>query len=101
MPRPCSIDLRRRVVEAYENNEGTYEEIAARFQVGEASVDRWLALKREQGSVEPKQMGGRRYCSFDEDAEEVLRFLVFENPDSTRDELVDQLAQEIGAVVPQ
>lgn len=46
--------LRRRIVEAYERNEGTYFELAQRFGVGEATVYRLLKLKRERGNVRPE-----------------------------------------------
>jgi transposase len=45
------LDLRRRIVEAYERKEGTYFELARRFGVGEATVYRLLRLKRERGNV--------------------------------------------------
>ena len=47
------MELRRRIVEAYERKEGTYFELAQRFGVGEATVYRLLKLKREQGNVRP------------------------------------------------
>ena len=34
------MDLRQRILEAYLTHEGTWEEIACRFQVGVATVDR-------------------------------------------------------------
>lgn len=51
-----STDLRKRVVEAYKGGlSGTYKETAKMFDVGEASVSRWLRLERETGDVEPRQ----------------------------------------------
>ncbi len=47
------MELRRRIVEAYERKEGTYFELAQRFGVGEATVYRLLKLKRERGTVKP------------------------------------------------
>jgi transposase len=50
-----SIDLRRRIVEAYSGKQsGTYFETAKMFGVGEATVSRLLRLHRETGDVEPK-----------------------------------------------
>lgn len=45
------LDLRQRIVEAYERKEGTYFELARRFGVGEATVYRLVRLKRERGNV--------------------------------------------------
>jgi len=40
------VELRARVVEAYEAGEGSYAVIAARFAIGEASVKRWVRRRR-------------------------------------------------------
>jgi transposase len=40
------LELRERVVEAYEAGGGSYSVIAARFAIGEASVKRWVRRKR-------------------------------------------------------
>lgn len=52
------IELRKRVVDAYEAGEGTYEEIAAQVHVGTASVNRWVRLQRTRGSVVPQRKRG-------------------------------------------
>ena len=54
-----SLDLRRRLVEAYlEKRSGTYEETAKLFGVGPATVSRNLRRFRESGDVEYKAIGG-------------------------------------------
>jgi transposase len=58
MPEPHPLELRSRVVEAYEGGEGSYLEISQRFAVGVASVKRWVRLNRDQGSVAPRPRGG-------------------------------------------
>jgi transposase len=52
------VELRERVVAAYESGKGSYPEIAELFGVGEASVRRWVQLQRKFGTVEPKAAGG-------------------------------------------
>lgn len=42
-----SVDLRQRGVEAYATGAGSLREIAGRFIIGEASLKRFLRLKRE------------------------------------------------------
>ena len=54
------VALRERVVAAYEAGKGTYRELAELFGVGEASVKRWVRLKRKLGHVSPKAAGGGR-----------------------------------------
>lgn len=52
------IELRERVVRAYESGEGSYPEIGERFSVGEASVKRWVWQHRRAGDLTPKRKGG-------------------------------------------
>jgi transposase len=81
------MDLRRRIVAAYERNEGTYAEIAKRFGVGEATVSRLLRRKRERGHVEPEAPGGGFPARIsDAQLPELVR-LVAERPDATLDSL--------------
>lgn len=57
MAEAHSLELRVRVVRAYEAGEGSYPVIAARFSVGEASVRRWVSLHRK-GDLRPRRKGG-------------------------------------------
>ena len=52
------LELRIRVVEAYEAGDGSYGLIGVRFAVGEASVKRWVHRKRRTGSLVPDAKGG-------------------------------------------
>lgn len=92
MPAPYSDDLRERVVSAYLSGGGTYEEIAARFAVGRATVDRWVSRFRRTESVAPDAMGGDRHSKLDEEGRGLVRRLVEAQPDITREELVKELA---------
>jgi len=87
MSKAASEDLRRRVVGAYLAGEGTYEEIAARFVVGPASVDRWLNAYRTRGSYAPKPHGGGKPNKIDKEGLALLAKLVEEHPDITLAEL--------------
>ena len=49
MGKPLSMDLRRRVIDAVDNGEGTLEEIAARFCVGRTSICNILRRERLTG----------------------------------------------------
>jgi len=55
MPLIYSLDLRQKAVSAYENDEGTQTEIAKRFSIGLRTLQEWLVLKKETGSLEPKE----------------------------------------------
>jgi transposase len=58
MAEAYSVELRERVVRAYEAGEGTHSELGERFALGEATVKRWVWLKRKTGSVSPVPKGG-------------------------------------------
>lgn len=55
MPTAYSLDLRKKAVSAYENGEGSQEEIARRFSIGLRTLQEWLILKTNTGTVEPKE----------------------------------------------
>jgi transposase len=58
MTEAYSIELRERVVRAYEAGEGSHAELGERFALGEATVKRWVWLKRKTGGVLPVPKGG-------------------------------------------
>ncbi|MSP92818.1 MAG: hypothetical protein EXR79_13605, partial [Myxococcales bacterium] len=49
MGRALSEDLRERAVQAYEEGDGTKQEIAGRFCIGTATLQRWTRRWRERG----------------------------------------------------
>lgn len=58
MKRPISLDLRERIVAAYDAKEGTREEVAKRFKVSLGMVKKLLAQRGRTGDL-----GARyRYC---------------------------------------
>lgn len=95
MPAALSTDLRLRVVKAVESGV-TYEEAASIFEVGRASVSRWVRQWREKKNLEPRPCGGSKSPLDEEDASTVLRWLVESDPDATLDELVSRLKAELG-----
>lgn len=52
MPGALSKDLRQRVVDAHDNGEGSYVELAERFGIGVATVKRWMWRWRDTGDVD-------------------------------------------------
>ncbi|MBK6696076.1 MAG: helix-turn-helix domain-containing protein [Myxococcales bacterium] len=53
MPAPHPIELRERVVRAYERGGESILVVAARFGVAPAALQRWLRRKREADTVAP------------------------------------------------
>ena len=86
-----SVDLRERVVAALEGGK-TIHTVAVEFKLGEATVYRWKRLKRETGSLAPRQRGGGHPRAIDGPAERLLAELVAAKPDLTLEELVKELS---------
>jgi transposase len=82
-----SIDLRQRVVAAYDALEGSQEQLAARFAVSISWVRKLLRQRRATGSIDPKPHGGGHAPAFDADADARLRQAVRDDSDATLQEL--------------
>jgi transposase len=90
--RPYSMDLRQRVAQAVDRQEGSLRRLARRFCVGLSFVSRLLRRRRQAGTLAPKPHGGGQRPALDEQALQRLRQLVQEQPDATLQELRDRLA---------
>ena len=82
-----SQDLRQRVLDAVERNEGSLRQIARLFVVSLSFVDRLLQLHRRTGSLEPKPHAGGRHAALGPDDRERLQALVRQQPDATLKEV--------------
>ena len=91
-----SQDLRQRAVEAYHDGEGTYVELGERFKIGSATLQRWVKLEAETGSLEPRTGNNRRPLLLDDEEQSILRHLLHNSPDSTDQDLADALAMVTG-----
>lgn len=78
-----SMDLRERIVEAYEAGEGSYEAIAERFSVGPTVVGKFVRQKRDLGTVAPQIHRRGRKAAVSGEKEEELRKHLEEHPDAT------------------
>jgi transposase len=58
MANAYPLELRERVVAAYEAGEAGYTLLARRFKVGEATVKRWVRQFHREGHLRPKKKGG-------------------------------------------
>jgi transposase len=89
MPKPCSLELRERVVNAVESG-ASRREAAEWFEVSPSSAIKWVQRRRATGSIAPKPSGGS--TSPLEEHAEILLSLIAEQPDLTLDEIVGSLA---------
>ena len=80
---PLSLDLRERIVAAYEANEGSQDEIGRRFSVSSAVVGKLVRQKHELGTLEPQTFRrGRKPAVAGKKLEE-LRAHLEKYPDAT------------------
>lgn len=91
-----SLDLRRRIVEAYHRAEGSAATLARRFDVSPRSVQRLLARSKQGDDLTPKPHGGGRRRALSQDDEHFLAQVLQSEPDLTQQALVERLHAERG-----
>jgi transposase len=74
------IELRIRVVEAYENKEGSIRALAERFKVSKNFVNDMIKLKNKTGSLEPKPHAGGHVPKIDELGLKIVEEVLEANP---------------------
>ena len=85
-----SMDLRERVVDAYDRKTGTQEEVAARFDVSVSWLKKLLRFRRAKGSIAPKPHGGGWTPKFSGERLEELKKAVEQDPGATLEELLER-----------
>jgi transposase len=91
--RPISNDLRRRIIEAIQENEESQPEIAERFSLSLSTVEKLWQRFRTTGSYEPLLHSGGRSRLLAAD-EKLIRAEVAAHPDITLAELTARVAVE-------
>ena len=93
--RAYSNDLRRRIIDAVQENEQSQPEIAAHFSVSLSFIEKLWHRFRSTGKYEALPHAGGRTRLLKED-EIVIRAAVTAQPDSTLAELCETVAGETG-----
>ena len=91
-----SVDLRKRVVEAYEEGGVSYAAVGRRFSVHWRSVKAWVELSRSTGSLEPSKAPRGRKTLLQGDKLDQLKQLVEEDINATEADLVERLKKRFG-----
>jgi transposase len=84
-----SMDLRERVVQAYDAKVGSQAAIAKLFNVSLCWVQKLLRRRRETGSIAPLPHGGGQKLKFSGETLAALKQDVETNPDASLQELLD------------
>jgi transposase len=93
---PYSLDLRQKLLHAYERWSGSQRALAELFGVSVSFVEKLLQRQRATGTVAPKPHGGGPSRRLDAADEDWLRQWVYEQPDLTLAELGERLANATG-----
>ena len=94
MPAPYSLDLRKRVIEAYEAKEESVRQIARRFKVSLSFVRDLTRRYRETQKIEPRPHGGGAVVKLGGPQLEIVEALVKAQPDALLTELCERFAQK-------
>ena len=85
--RTISLDLRERILEAYDKDEGTREQIAHRFKVSLGLVKKLLQQRRRTGDIAPRHRYSGRKPDIVATHRQQMRQLLGRKPDMTLKEL--------------
>lgn len=98
MSVPLPIELRQRIVAAVKDGM-SWDEAAEVFRVGRASVNRYMRLERENGSVEPRPHGGGQTHRITDDDLKTLRQIIDQRADATIAQIRDAFCERTGSTV--
>ena len=99
MPAPLSVDLRQRIVAAYEAKEGSQRQLAERFKVSLSFIRDLRRHHRETCTVQPKPHGGGAVAKLGKEQLLIVEALVTAQPDVLLEELCERCAQQTGVEV--
>jgi transposase len=94
--KPYSLDLRQKILRAYDQRLGSQRALAALFGVSQSFLEKLLQRRRTSGAIAPRPHAGGRPPHYDEAALTLVRQWVREQPDATLEELCTQLQQQCG-----
>jgi transposase len=94
--KPYALDLRQKILDAYDHQRGSQRALAALFGVSRAFLEPLLRRRRTTGEIAPRPHAGGRQPRCDSAALAVVRQLVREQPDATLEELCARLQHQQG-----
>lgn len=93
--KPTSIDLRERIVAAYDAGEGTRQQVADRFKVSLGLVKKLLAQRKSLGTIEPQYQNVGRNPAFGGDHLKHLETFLQQHSDATLMEIKAHFSDRI------
>jgi transposase len=89
--KTLSLDLRERILMAYDSEQGSREEIGRRFRVSTGMVKKLLQQRRHKGDIGPRHHRSGRKPMLREEHRRRLEEMVNQKPDITLAEMRDAL----------
>ena len=99
MPAPLCVDLRQRVIAAYQAKEASQRQLAERFKVSLSFVRDLTRRYRETGTVGPKRHGGGAVAKLGASHLPIVKALIEAQPDALLEELCERLAEKTAITV--
>jgi transposase len=94
-----SLDLRQKILQAYDHGRGSQRALAALFGVSRGFVEQLMRRRHTTGEIAPRPHAGGRQPHCDSPTLALIRHLVQAQPDATLAELCTQLQQQRGVRV--
>lgn len=94
-----SLDLRQKVIDAYNAKEGSQRQLGQRFSVSLSFVRDLLKRYREDGTLAPREHGGGATAKLNAEQVALVERLVEEDNDAILVELCERLEQQSGVRV--
>ena len=99
MPKAYSLDLRQKIVDAYDRGDISQRGLANQFGVAKSFVQKLLKQRRDTNSIAPKVREQQTQPKLTAEHRAILAELVEANNDATLEELCDQVEQQTGVRV--
>jgi len=95
MSNSYSLDLRQRVIESYENQEGSMRHLAIRYKIHFTTVRNWVK-QAKQGNLAPRAPQGGNRSRIQEIHKPFLEALYQEKSDMTHKEACQRFFEQFG-----
>ena len=97
--QPYSIDLRKKIIEVYEQEKISIRNLAKRFYVAKSFVQKLLKQEQQTGDISPKRQGGNSPPKVQGADLVTLTEIIENNNDATLEDLCELLKAETGIKV--
>jgi transposase len=97
--QPYSIDLRKKIIEVYEQEKISIRNLVKRFYVAKSFVQKLLKQEKQTGDISPKRQGGNSPPKVQGADLVTLTEIIENNNDATLEELCELLEAQTGIKV--